>query len=538
MNRTPPLPVNLLVAGPGILPLPPLPPQVLVAWRDALDRCVALPDAAERNHFARLFLLPQGRAMRIEAAEHPGLLAAACRATMHLIEPLERQAVAMDLITPRSIQVGTQSGDATVLHALSTAMHALPPAQHAAALSDLLTGQGAIDALKQGGRPDIVADLMHDAALRLPPDDTLPWAMGELMADEVVGAAMESGRASTISKTAFATRALPDQRRPDVMARMAASDEAMACVRDTGGPADVSMLADALAAQRTPTCTMALERLMTASLTQSVAGNGNALDLARWAGATRGLTVDAREPLWRHLFTEDAMSLLAESFPDLNGIAIEAALRMQDMTARRGVLAGLTTPKAVAGTVAHRHVPCAGSMASAATYLMPEDCAGVLSGLLQPELLPHLVKDASALFRLTAAIGVSPEQRRGEFMTALWTQPDAIGTMTTSADLSACSFVGAAMAKWLPVEHRAEALAALLPEQAFHQAHESGRDHIIARMRLAAEALPEERQGPAKAALLGEPASPTRHWKQIETAGAPKPRPIPSARINHGPGLS
>ncbi len=139
-SNLPPLSATEIVA----LPVPAIPAEALAEWRASLEEMAALPDPVQRNDRIRQFLAPF-RVMHIEGAEDSPLLAAACRATMHLSIADERRAVVVGLLTDHSIHAVGQCDDATILHDVSRAMHALDPEDHAEALKELLTAQGVID---------------------------------------------------------------------------------------------------------------------------------------------------------------------------------------------------------------------------------------------------------------------------------------------------------------------------------------------------------------------------------------------------------
>lgn len=220
------LPSNLpTLSATEIVPLagPALPDDVLAQWRAELDEMAALPDALQRNDRISQFLTPL-KVGHIEEAEDAPLLAAACRATRHLSNEEARRAVVTGLLTDHSIHAVGQCDDAAILHDVSQAMQALEPEHHAGALNGLLTAQGVLDTLTRDVRIDLVADLAHDAATWLHRDDTLEWVMGELMTNDVLKAAMASGRPDLIGKIAFAACALSEERRASVLGRLVQAD--------------------------------------------------------------------------------------------------------------------------------------------------------------------------------------------------------------------------------------------------------------------------------------------------------------------------
>lgn len=421
MNRVAPTPVSLHMPGPAILPQAPVPPEVLNAWRVALEAMAAHENPEERNQFVSQFMAQPNRVMRIEAAEHPDLLGAACRATLHLINPVERQTVAAQLITRRSVQIGTQSGDATVMHALAQAMHALNPEAHSEALSDLLTGQGAIEALTGQGRPDIVADIAYDASQRIPRGAGLQSLMADLLKDDAVDAAMESGRPDVIGKTALATCALSDTRRTAVMNQVATSGPAMACVRDTGSVADISQLADALAAQRTPACTTSLEGLMTPAATRRVVNEGTAFDRARWTGAAGQMAMaavhlepEAGRRLLEGLMTPELGTLLAKDASALFRTTV-ACGRLLEGERRGDAMVRLWSSDAIGTMRGAGDLSALSFVAGAMANWLPAEHRGAAVAALLPDdafRLAHESRRPDIIDRMTSAAEVLPEGQR------------------------------------------------------------------------------------------------------------------------------
>ncbi len=494
-----------------------VPQPVLDGWRVQLEAHAAIPQPAQRDLAIGVFFANPNRPNRIAQFGDSRLLGAACRAVLCLTDAAERQALATQLITPRTTVVVGSSGDAGLVHDMSRTMHQLPPAPHAEALRDLLlTSNHTIPDVVRSGQVSVVADLSYDAATRLTAGAQQDAAMAGLLTNGTVDAAMASDLPEAIGKTAFATGVLPAAERAERMERVAKSDRAVTCVKERGNAADVGRLVEALAAHRSPAGGASLRDLMAPPVVGRTVQTGSVEDMARLMRGMQGLPADAREALWPHLFTRHARTALAgASSSRITAAAIGVALTMQDPGARAWALDDLMPPDTVARAVAQHDAHAGGLMAIAATHLPADACHRVLNGLLAGDFPHHLARDPTALFRVTAALRSLPETQRADAMASIWS-PGAIDAMRTSGDISALSFIAGAMASWLPEDRRAASLAALLSDDVFQRAGASGRPDIVERMKLAAAALPEERRGPAQALLQGEQApaaSPT--WQQI-----------------------
>ncbi len=495
-----------------------VPQPVLDGWRVQLEAHAAIPQPAQRDLAIGVFFANPNRPNRIAQFGDSRLLGAACRAVLCLTDAAERQALATQLITPRTTVVVGSSGDAGLVHDMSRTMHQLPPAPHAEALRDLLlTSNHTIPDVVRSGQVPIVADLSYDTATRLAAGAQRDAAMAGLLTNETVDAVMASDLPEAIGKTAFATGVLPAAERAERMERVALSHRAVTCMKERGNAADVGRLVEALAAHRSPAGGASLRDLMAPPVVGRTVETGSVEDMARLMRGMQGLPADAREALWPQLFTRHARTELAgASSSRMTAAAIGVALTMQNPDARAQVLDDLMPSDTVARAVAQHDAHAGGLMAIAATHLPADACHRVLNGLLAGDFPRDLARDAAALFRVTAALRSLPETQRADAMASIWS-PGAIDAMKTSGDISAVSFIGGAMANWLPEDRRAASLAALLPDDAvFQRARASGRPDIVERMKLAAAALPEERRGPAQALLEDRqaPAAPPT-WQQI-----------------------